>query len=169
VQLRTPTPPEEATEPSTPWASKIPITATSAQSPSEYLERRIRRHKSSSPESIIEALKSSTEATKAAIHRLALVEARLKDLEQTNKIISRRRRGKRTRLQKGGVIRVQDALQIIDQMDVDTQVVAESSRSGSRGRSERPGGRRCGVCGKVGHNARTCQVVIEISSDEYSE
>jgi hypothetical protein len=64
---------------------------------------------------------------------------------------------------------VQEASQVIDQMDVDTQVVAESSRSGGRGRSKRQGGRRCGVCGKAGHNARTCRVVPESSGEEYSE
>jgi hypothetical protein len=70
VQLRTPTPSEEAAKPSTTWTSKTPTTAIEAQSQSEYLERRIRRHKSSSPESIIEAIRSSTKATKAALHRL---------------------------------------------------------------------------------------------------
>ncbi|KAJ0129784.1 Early endosome antigen 1 [Fusarium oxysporum f. sp. albedinis] len=169
VQLRTPTPPEEAAKPSSSWTSKTPTTAIEAQSQSEYLERRIRRHKSSSPESIIKALKSSTKATKAAIHRLALVEARLKDLEQANKILSRRRRAKRTRLQKGGAMTVQEASQVIDQMDVDAQVIAELSKSGGQGRSARPGVRRCGVCGEGGHNARTCQVVIETSGEEYSE
>ncbi|KAJ0133035.1 Uncharacterized protein HZ326_23884 [Fusarium oxysporum f. sp. albedinis] len=64
---------------------------------------------------------------------------------------------------------VQEASQAIDQMDVDTQVVRELSRSGARGRSARPGNRRCGVCGKAGHNARTCQVVIEISGEEYKK
>jgi hypothetical protein len=64
---------------------------------------------------------------------------------------------------------VQDASQVIDQMDINTQVVAESSRSGSRGRSVGPGVRRCGVCGETGHNARTCQVVPEASGEEYSE
>ena len=169
MQLRTPTPPEEAAEPSAPWTSKTPTTAIKAQSQSEYLERRIRRHKSSSPESIIEALKSSTKATKAALHQLALVEARLKNLEEANRILSRRRRAKKTRLQKGGTMTVQEASQVIDQMDVDMQVVAESSRSGGRGRSERPGGRHCGVCGKGGHNARTCQEVLESSGKEFSE
>ncbi|EMT69420.1 hypothetical protein FOC4_g10000090 [Fusarium odoratissimum] len=81
MQLQTPTPPGEAAKPSTAWVSKTPKTATEAQSQSEYLERRIRSHKSSSPESIIEALKSNTKATKATLYRLALVEARLKDLE----------------------------------------------------------------------------------------
>ncbi|OBS15414.1 hypothetical protein FPOA_17526 [Fusarium poae] len=169
VQLRTPTPPGEATEPSTPWTSKTPTTAIEAQSQSEYLERRIRRHKSSSPESIIEALKSSTKATKAALYQLALVEARLKNLEEANRILSRRRRAKKTRLQKGGIMTVEEASQVIDQMDVDTQVVAESLRSGGRRRSVGPGVRRCGVCGETGHNARTCKVDIPASGDEYSE
>jgi hypothetical protein len=64
---------------------------------------------------------------------------------------------------------IQEAWQAIDQMDVDTQVVAELSRSGGQGRLERPGGRRCGICGKAGHNARTCLVVIETSGEEYNE
>jgi hypothetical protein len=169
VQLRTPTPPGEVSQPSTPWVSKTPKTANEAQSQSEYLEKRIRRHKSSSPESIIEALKSNTKATKAAMHEVVLLRSELRNLRDANEILSRRRRTKRTRLQKGGAMTVEEASQVIDQMDVDTQVVAESSRSGGQGRSERPGSRRCGVCRKTGHNARTCQVVIEISGEEYSE
>ncbi|KAG6997271.1 hypothetical protein FocnCong_v015272 [Fusarium oxysporum f. sp. conglutinans] len=169
VQLRTPTPPGEAAEPSTPWVSKTPKTAIEAQSQSEYLEKRIKRHKSSSPESIIEALKSNTKATKAVMHEVTLLRAEVRNLRDANEILSRRRRAKRTRLQKGGAMTVEDASQVIDQMDVDTQVVAESSRSGGRARSERPAGRRCGVCGKAGHNARTCQVVIETFGEEYSK
>ena len=169
MQLRTPTPPGEAAEPSTSWTSKTPKTAIEAQSQSEYLEKRIKRHKSSSPESIIEALKSNTKATKAVMHEVTLLRAEVRNLRDANEILSRRRRAKRTRLQKGGAITVQEASQVIDQMDVDAQVVAESSRNGARGRSDRPGGRRCGVCGKAGHNARTCQVVIETSGEEYGK
>jgi hypothetical protein len=169
VQLRTPTPPGEVSQPSTPWVSKTPKTAIEAQSQSEYLEKRIRRHKSSSPESIIEALKSNTKATKAVMHEVTLLRSELRNLRDANEILSRRRRIKRTRLQKGGVMTVEEASQIIDQMDVDTQVVAESSKSGGRGRSERQGGRRCGICRKAGHNARTCQVITETSEEEYSE
>ncbi|KAM5529314.1 transposase [Fusarium oxysporum f. sp. phaseoli] len=169
VQLRTPTPPGEVSQPLTPWVSKTPKTAIEAQSQSEYLEKRIRRHKGSSPESIIEALKSNTKATRAVMHEVVLLRNEVRNLRDANEILSRRRRAKRTRLQKGGVMTVQDASQVIDQMDVDAQIVAESSRSGGRGRSERPGGRRCGVCGKAGHNARTCQVVIETSGEEYGK
>ena len=64
---------------------------------------------------------------------------------------------------------VEEVRQLINQMDVDMQVVAESSRSGGRRRSVGPGVRRCGVCGETGHNARTCKVDIQASGDEYSE
>ncbi|TVY75163.1 hypothetical protein Focb16_v005488 [Fusarium oxysporum f. sp. cubense] len=64
VQLRTPTPAEEVANPSTPWVSKTPKTVLEAGSQSEYLERRIRRHHSSSPESVIEAMKSLEKSTK---------------------------------------------------------------------------------------------------------
>ncbi|KAJ3545078.1 hypothetical protein NM208_g450 [Fusarium decemcellulare] len=169
VQLRTPSPVEEVASPTTPWVSKTPRTVIEAGSQSEYLERRIKRHQSSSPESILEALQSFAKGTKAVMHKVALLTAKVKDLEEANQILSRRRRAKRTRLQKGGAMTVDQARQAIDQMDVDAQVVAESSRSGGHGRSVGPGVRRCGVCGKPGHNARTCQVVIETSGEEYSE
>ncbi|KAJ0127325.1 Uncharacterized protein HZ326_29573 [Fusarium oxysporum f. sp. albedinis] len=169
VQLRTPTPVEEVAQPSSPWTSKTPKTATEAQCQSEYLERRIRRHKSSSPESIIEALKSNTKATRAIMHEVVLLRNEVRNLRDANEILSRRRRAKRTRLKKGGAITIQEVSQVIDQMDVDIQVVAELSRSGSQGRSARPGSRRCSICSKAGHNARTCQVVIELPEQEYSE
>jgi hypothetical protein len=169
IQLRTPTPPGEASQPPSPWVSKTPKTATEAQSQSEYLTRRVIMHKSSSPESIIEAIKSNTKATLAVMHEVVLLRDQVRNLEEANAILSRRRRAKRTRLQKGGAMTVQEALQSIDQIDVNTQVVAESSRSGGRGRSVGPGVRRCGVCGKTGHNARTCQEDIQASGDEYSE
>jgi hypothetical protein len=98
VQLWTLTPPEEAAEPSTPWTSKTPTTASEAHSQSEYLTRRIRRHHSSSPESIIIALQSLTKAVKRNMHETTLIRSELRNLREGNEIISRRRRAKRTRL-----------------------------------------------------------------------
>ncbi|EMT67207.1 hypothetical protein FOC4_g10000003, partial [Fusarium odoratissimum] len=58
-----------------------------------------------------------------------------------------------------------EALQAIDQRDVDMQVIAESSRSGGRERSQGPKVRQCSICGKTGHNARTCQEAIEVNRE----
>ncbi|KAF4969921.1 hypothetical protein FSARC_2940 [Fusarium sarcochroum] len=144
VQLRTPTPADEVAEPSTPWISKTPKTALEAESQSEYLMRRIRRHRSSSPESILEAVISLAKGATTVMHKVVLQAAENRDLRQANEILSRRRRAKRTRLQKGGIMTVEEAREVIDQMGVDTQVVAESSRSGGQGRSVQPAVRQCG-------------------------
>jgi hypothetical protein len=75
---------------------------------------------------------------------------------------------KKTRLQNRGSITIQEGQDLIDQMDIDMQVMAESSRSGGQESSVRPRVQRCGTCGKTGHNVRTCQERIEASRDEYS-
>jgi len=169
VQLRTPTPPAEVTAPSTPWTARTPKTLLETQSHSKYLQGQIVNHKSSSPESIIEAVKHFKKATSILINKIVLLEDRLQQVEQENRTVGRRRRGKRTRVQKGGLSTIDEASQVIDQMDVDTQIAAESSRSGGRGRSEGPKVRHCSKCGKAGHNARTCQEVIEVNREEYSD
>jgi hypothetical protein len=80
VRLRTPTPAEEVASLSTPWVSKTPKTVLEAQFQCEYLDRRIRRHQSSSPESILGALKSLAKGTKAIMHENALIRAENQDL-----------------------------------------------------------------------------------------
>ena len=102
------------------------------------------------------------------MHKTALLEAKNRELRQANNILSRRRRAKKTRLQNRGSMTIQEGQDLIDQMDVDVQVIAESSRSGGQGSSARPRVRRCGTCGKTGHNVRTCQKGIKASGDKYS-
>jgi hypothetical protein len=165
VQLRTPTPPVEVTIPSTPWTARTPKTVLEAQSHSNYLQGRIRNHKSSSPESIIEAVKHFEKATTVLMHKMVLLHDRVQQLEQENKTVGRRRRGKRTRVQKEGPLTIGEASQAIDQMDVNMQVIAESSRSGGRERSQGAKVRQCSICGKTGHNARTCQEAIEVNRE----
>jgi hypothetical protein len=163
IQLRTPTPPTKELSLPAPWTPKTPKTIRETDSQSEYLKRRIERHHSSSPASIIEALGSMAKGTKAMLHRMALLESEVKDLREANTILSRRRREKKKRLRNGGIMTVEEGQASIDQMDVNTQIVAESSRRGGRGRSAQLRERCCGVCGKPGHNARTCKAEIEVS------
>jgi hypothetical protein len=98
VQLRTPTPPLEEASQAQPWTLKTLKTVLEAESQSEYLNRRIRRHQSSSPESILGALKSLAKGTKAIMHENALLRAKLREVREANEKLSRRRRAKRIRL-----------------------------------------------------------------------
>jgi hypothetical protein len=102
------------------------------------------------------------------MHKTALLEAEVKDLREANATHSRTKRARRTRLQDNGNITIENAQGQIDQMDVNRQVVGESSRSGGRGRSEGQKVRHCSICGKAGHNARTCQEAIEVIKDKDS-
>jgi hypothetical protein len=77
---------------------RIPNTVREVKSQSEYLERRIRGHKSSSQESIIEALKSLVKAVTRIYHEVTLLSTENRELRQANKALCRRRRAKRTRL-----------------------------------------------------------------------
>ncbi|KAM6513396.1 hypothetical protein FALCPG4_18944 [Fusarium falciforme] len=169
VQVRTPTPFEEEASHPNPWVSKTPKTVLEAESQSKYLERRIRRHQSSSPGSILEALKSFSKGTKAVMHEMALMRAEIQDLRRANETLSRRRRAKRTRLQKRGTMTLEEGREAVGQKEVNAQAVAESSRSGGQGGSARVKERRCGTCGKTGHNTRTCQIVVVMSGEEYSD
>ncbi|ENH75752.1 hypothetical protein FOC1_g10003916 [Fusarium oxysporum f. sp. cubense race 1] len=168
IRLQTPTPPKEDTSRAQPWTPKTPRTVTEADSHSEYLQRRIRRHHSSSPESILKALQSLTKSVMRNMHKTALLEAEVEDLREANATQSRKKRAKRTRLQDSGRMTIGTGQSQIDQIDVDIQIVAESSRSGGRGRSEGPKVRHCRTCGKAGHNARTCQEAIEVTKDKDS-
>ncbi|KAJ3454583.1 hypothetical protein MRS44_013183 [Fusarium solani] len=161
VQLRTPTPVEEEVSLPDPWVSKTPKTVLEASSQSEYLKRRVRRHQSSSPASILEALESFSKGTKAIMHQMALLKSENQILRQANETLSKRRRVKKTRLRKGGKMTLDEGRDEIDQKGIDAQIVAESSRSGGQGMWAPPRERRCGTCGKTGHNSRTCQIEVK--------
>ncbi|EGU85420.1 hypothetical protein FOXB_04063 [Fusarium oxysporum f. sp. conglutinans Fo5176] len=68
VQLRTPTPAEEVAESSTPWVSKTPKTIIEIETFSEKLKVGIKRHKDSSPESIIAAVTTFEKGSKMEDH-----------------------------------------------------------------------------------------------------
>lgn len=50
------------------------------------------------------------------MHEMALLRAEVQDLRQANETLSRRRRAKRTRLQKGGAMTVEEGRRAIDQI-----------------------------------------------------
>ena len=55
-----------------------------------------------------------------------------------------------------------------DQNDVEEQVKQEDRQNRGRKPRDETKGRRCGVCGKAGHNARTCQIDLETSNEDNS-
>ena len=103
------------------------------------------------------------------MHKLALLRAENQSLRQANEELSKRRRAKKTRLRQGGSLSQQDAELLQDERDIEQQVKQEVRASGVRKPREETRARRCGNCNATGHNARTCQIVVETSEEEDSE
>ena len=88
----------------------------------------------------------------------------MRTLRAANEALSKRRRAKKTRIRQGGALIVEDTQDIIIRRDADEQVRRDLRAEGGNRKEGQSSSRRCRTCGKAGHNARTCQVDINISS-----
>jgi hypothetical protein len=169
VRPRTPTPFEGVPEVPEPWVSKTPNNPTEATSQSEFIKYRISRHQNSSPTSIFDAVDQIAKSTKGIMHQMALLKSENRILREENEILSKRRRAKKTRLRQGGSLTLAEGQDIQTQNDVEVQVKEEMRQSSGRKPRTETKQRRCGVCGKPGHNARTCIVDVETSQEDDSD
>ncbi|KAL0940014.1 transposase [Colletotrichum truncatum] len=106
VKFRTPTPEEGVPQTPDPWISRTPSNPSEARSQSTFIKSRISRHRSSSPASIYSAVSKLARGTEGLGHRVALLESEVQILREEDAILSRRRRAKKTRLQKGGSLTI---------------------------------------------------------------
>ena len=106
---------------------------------------------------------------KVAMHGMALLKAENQKLRSAMELLSKRRRTKKTRLRNGGSLSVQEAEDRIAEIEVDVQVKDEARGDGGRKPRTEVRARCCGNCGETGHNARTCQRVIEMSEEDDSK
>ena len=103
------------------------------------------------------------------MHQIALLQAENRDLRKANETLSKRRNRKKSRLQAGGSLNIQEAQAIMDERDIAEQIKQETRGSRHRKERDETRARRCGNCNAIGHNARTCQIVIETSEEDISE
>jgi len=107
--------------------------------------------------------------TIAVIHEVALLRTEVSALQKANKGLSKRRRAKKTRVRLGGSLTVQKAQDLLDQKAVGEQLVQETRQNSGGAGGSRTKIRYCGVCGKPGHNARTCKEAAELSDSSVSD
>ena len=169
VKLRTPTPPTSPPGTAQPWVFQTPHNPREADSQSTLIKTRIANHQNSSPTSMLAAVDQLTKGTVAVMHQVALLQAEVSSLRKANEALSKRRRAKRTRVQLGGSLTVQDAQDILGPRAVGREGVQGTQPEGSDTGGVRTRVRCCGVCGKPGHNVRTCQEVAEASDSAASD
>ena len=103
------------------------------------------------------------------MHQVALLRSEVSSLRKANEALSKRRRAKKKRIRLGGSLTVQDAQDLLDQKAVGGEKVQETQQDGSGAGGARTKVRCCSVCGKPGHNARTCQEAVDALDSAVSD
>jgi hypothetical protein len=98
VKLRTPTLPAALTEAL--WEARTPSNARELEAQLSLICERVRKHKSLSPASIIEAIDQLKKGAEVMILSAELMKERIASLEKANKAASKRRERKKKRIQK---------------------------------------------------------------------
>jgi DDE superfamily endonuclease len=149
VKLCTPTPTQPPIVDS--WTSQTPHNSTDVLAQTELVRTKITYHQRSSPTPIFEATTQLAKGTEILAYRLTLAEARISMLEKANEALGKRRRAKKSCIQQGGALSIQEAKDILSQ----------SKKLKGRG-SGSQAVRCCSKCKKPGHTARKCQIDVEM-------
>jgi hypothetical protein len=167
VKLRTPTPTGPPNADIDPWVSQTPHNPTEVISQSILVKDRISGHQGSSPTPIFSAVQQLAKGVETLAHSVTLLTSENHNLRKANEALSKRRRAKKTRVRQGGTLTTEDARDILAQKEAEEQVKQDRRENDGDGEGRPVTVRRCGNCGEPGHNARTCQVELEMS-DVYS-
>jgi hypothetical protein len=169
VRLRTPTPPRPSSADADPWVSQTPHNPTEALSQSTLVRNRMARHQGSSPTPLFQTITSLAKGTERLAHENTLLAAEVRTLRAANEALSKRRRAKKTRIRQGGALIQEDAQDLLAQKEAEEQARRDKRSEGGNRKERQSSSRRYRTCGKTGHNVRTCQEDIDISSLSNSE
>ena len=154
VQLRTPTPPATLIEAL--WEARTPSNVRELEAQSTLIRERVRKHKSSSPASIIEAIDQLKKGAQVIMLSAELMRDRIASLERANKAASTRRQRKKKRIQKEGVLTKGAGEDILAQHKAQEQIAYKERRRVEQSGVSRQALARCTRCRERGHNLRTC-------------
>ncbi|CCF47815.1 transposase, partial [Colletotrichum higginsianum] len=163
---KTPTPSNSRPSSRGSWDAKTPTTALEGVRSASSLKKKIQAHQGSSPTPMYEVIDFQARGISKLAHRLAIVEAENRKLRTGIEVLSKRRRAKKTRLRLGGSLNTAEAEALqVEKGGVDAGGENNPQKEG-RTEGAEPRARRCGNCGKSGHNARTCEVVWDSDEEE---
>ena len=114
--------------------------------------KRIREHKSSSPDLIIEIVLQVKRGSAKKDHLHTLLKARIAKLKQANQAVSKHKKRKKKQIQEGRTLLQAEAEEILKEKDAKAKARGEGAQVGSSYR----GKRCCKTCSITGHNKRTC-------------
>lgn len=168
IKLRTPTPPLPLTSTTDTWVSQTPKNPFEALSQSTLVKGQIARHQSSSPTPIFQTVVALAKGTERLAYELTLANAEIRTLRAANEALSKRRRAKKKQIRTEQALIVEDATDLVVQREANKKVRRDEAILRGTQKIRQSSERRCGTCGKSGHNSRTCTIEVEVvySSEE---
>ena len=149
--------------------AKTPRTTREVTRQSRYLQKKINNYQGSSPSKILKALEFTTKSQMTLLHEVALLKKENSQLRETNHMLSKRRRAKNKRLQEGGTLTIKEGQALLTQKESGSKQSQSAQKKGGRRKRVKTKERKCSNCGKPGHNARTCEKDIKMSSEKDSD
>ena len=155
VHLHTPTPPSSRSSFGRHWKSQTPKTKKQAHSQSHLIKNRISTHQGSSPTPILEAVDRLAKNAQSMARELIIIRDEVHTLQDANMALAKRRKTKRTRLQKRGALSRKDSKVLLEKKKKRKRPAPVDGENAGPSKQSKMTLRRCGVCGETGHNART--------------
>jgi hypothetical protein len=122
IKLRTPTPPNSRPSTTQSWVFQTPHNPREANTHQDSH----RQPSKQLPDFNVDCCGPVGQGYMAVMHQMALLRAEVSSLRKANEALSKRRRAKRTRVQLGGSLVVQDAKDLLDQKAVVGEVAQET-------------------------------------------
>jgi hypothetical protein len=129
VQLRTPT---SAALPEAIWEARTPSKVRELEAQSTLIRDRVRRHKSSSPASIIEAIGQLKKGAEVMMLSTELMRDRIISLKRANEVATKREQRKKKRIQRQGTLTKGEGEDILAQKEADQRIARERRQGGER-------------------------------------
>jgi hypothetical protein len=125
----------------------------------------MQRHLDSSPTSTVEAFEKVSKGAAIIAHKLVLAQQEIAELKAANEAATRRKSYKRKRVQAEGILTIEDGARLAALKDFGARSDGKKSKKVVGVKVGELSQRRCTVCKKTGHNARTCKYVAEVDSE----
>ena len=149
----------------TPWESKTQSNAQELEFQTTLIRDRFQRHQNSSLTEILSELAKLTKGAAKMMHRCVLMADQVASLQRANDAATKRKSYKRKYIKDQGALLVREGAILAASKDVEGETLSDVASSGGQSAERQAKQRRCGNCGKAGHNVRTCQEDVEMSSE----
>lgn len=125
----------------------------------------MQKHVDSSPISMLAAFEKVLKGAAIIAHKLALAQREIAKLKAANEAATRRKSYKRKQFQAESTLTIEDRARLAALKDFGARSDGKKSKRRVDAEVGELSQRRCTVCKKTGHNARTCQYVAEVDSE----